>query len=118
MSPREVSATQRVPGLLERVPASGVWWIRYTDHQGKRHLEKVGRRGDAIDLLHKRKREKLLRTKLPEKLRGAALTFGELSKDALAHSREENGERSTHELSLKLAIMGKGFDDRAVEGIT
>jgi len=105
-------------GLVERVPGSGVWWIRYTDHHGKRHLEKAGRRADAIDLLHKRKREKLLRKKLPEKLRGAALTFGTLSKDALAHSREENGERSTHELSLRLAIIGESFDDRAVEGIT
>jgi integrase len=108
---------ERTPGLTERVPDSGVWWIRWTDHKGGRHLEKAGRRGDAIDLLAKRKTDTLLRRKLPEKLRGPALTFGELAKEALAHSREENGVRSTHELSLKFAIIGEEFNQRAVEGI-
>ena len=109
---------EKIPGVIERIPNSGVWWIRYTDHQGKRHLEKAGRRGDAIDLLAKRKHESLIKKKLPERLRGRTLMFSELSKDALAHSKEENGERSTHELSLKLAIVGEDFDSRAVEGIT
>jgi len=106
------------PGILERVPGSGVYWIRWTDAQGKRHMEKAGRRGDAIDLLAKRKHETLLRKKLPEKLRHKALTFKTISDDALAHSREENGERSTHELALKLAIIGEAFDSRPAEGIT
>jgi hypothetical protein len=79
--------TERIPGVLERVPGSGVWWIRYTDASGRRHLEKAGRRGDAVDLLAKRKHEVLLKKKLPEKLRGKALTFGQLAKDALAHSK-------------------------------
>lgn len=109
---------EHIPGILERIPDSGIWWIRWTDHQGRRHLEKAGRRGDAIDLLAKRKHETLLKKKLPEKLRGRTLLFSELSKDALAHSKEENGERSTHELKLKLAIIGEDFDNRAVEGIT
>jgi integrase len=108
----------KIKGLVERVPGSGVWWIRWTDHRGKRHLEKAGRRGDAITLLAKRQHEKLLRKKLPETLRGTTLTFGQIAKDALAHSREENGERSTHELALKLAIISPEFDSRAVEGIT
>jgi len=114
----EVRSTERIPGVLERVPGSGFWWIRYTDASGRRHLEKAGRRGDAVDLLAKRKHEVLLKKKLPEKLRGKALTFGQLAKDALAHSKEENGERSTHELSLKLAIISPEFDNRAADGIT
>ena len=93
---------ERIPGVLERVPDSGVWWIRWTDHQGVRHLEKAGRRGDAIDLLAKRKHEALLKKKLPEKLRGSPLLFSELSKDALAHSREENGERSTQSSTFRV----------------
>jgi integrase len=108
----------KVQGIVERIPGSGVWWIRWTDHLGKRHLEKVGRRSDAISLLAKRRHEKLLRKKLPERLQGSVVTFGELSKDALAHSREENGARSTDELVLKLAIIGQEFDDRAADGIT
>jgi integrase len=109
---------ERIPGIVERTRDSGVWWIRWTDHKGSRHLEKAGRRGDATDLLAKRKHDTLLKKKLPEKLRGSALLFSELAKDALAHSREENDERSTHELSLKLAIIGEGFDNLPVEGIT
>lgn len=113
-----IAKTEKIPGVIERIPGSGVWWIRYRDHESKRHLEKAGRRQDAIDLLAKRKHEALLKKKLPEKLRGRMLVFSELSKDAEQHSREENGERSTQELSLKLAIIGEDFDSRAVEGIS
>lgn len=115
---RIANKQEKTSGLLERISDSGIWWIRDTDHQGKRHLEKAGRHGDATDLVAKRRHETLLKRKLPEKLRGRKLTFGELAKDALAHSGEENAERSTHELSLKLAIIGEDFDTRAVEGIS
>jgi hypothetical protein len=46
------------------------------------------------------------------------ITFGQLAKDALTHSKEENSQRSTHELSLKFAIMGTEFNGRDVSGIT
>lgn len=113
-----MTTAEKLQGVFERIPGSVVWWIRYTDAAGKRHIEKGGRRGDAIDLLTKRKREKLLKKKLPEKLRGKAVTFGELASDALKHSRESNGDRSTTELDLKLKIIGEAFDNRAAEGIT
>ena len=106
-------------GIVERIPGSGVWWIRWTDHNGKRHLEKAGRRSDAVSLLSKRQHEKLLRRKLPERLQGGpTLTFGQIAQDALAHSKEQNGERSTAELKLKLDIIGPAFNDRPAEGIT
>ncbi|HWG20714.1 MAG TPA: site-specific integrase [Terracidiphilus sp.] len=108
----------RTPGVMERKPGTGIWWIRWTDADGRRHMEKVGRRSDAIDLLAKRKHEILLKRKLPEKLRGPVVSLGDLAKDALAHSREANGERSTRELELKLAIIGADFDTRHAEGIT
>jgi hypothetical protein len=44
----------KATGVFEKVPGSGVWWIRYRD-QGKLHREKVGRRQDAIDLYKLRK---------------------------------------------------------------
>jgi integrase len=108
----------RTPGVMERERGTGIWWIRWTDAEGRRHLEKIGRRSDAIDLLAKRKHEALLKRKLPEKLRGRVVSFGELAKDAMAHSREANGQRSTRELELKLAIIGADFDERPAEGIT
>ena len=49
---------------------------------GQAALEKVGRRSDAITLLAKRRHEKLLRKKLPEALRGRAVTFGDLADKA------------------------------------
>jgi integrase len=110
---------ERLKGIVERVSGSGVWWIRWTDYKGNRHIEKAGRRSDAVYLLAKRQTEKLQRRKLPERLQGGfTLTFGQLAKDALAHSREANGERSTAELALKLAIISPAFDDRPAEGIT
>ncbi len=110
---------EKTKGIIERLPGSGVWWIRWTDHEAKRHLEKAGRRGDAVTLLAKRQHNKLLRRKLPERLQGGnTLTFGQLAKDALAHSTEENGERSTKELALKLAVISPAFDDRPAEGIS
>jgi integrase len=110
---------EKTRGIVERVSGSGIWWIRWTDHEGKRHFEKAGRRSDAVTLLAKRQHEKLLRRKLPERLQGGStLTFGQLAQDALAHSTEENGERSTKELALKLAIISEAFDHRPAEGIS
>jgi integrase len=103
-------------GVFERQPGTGIWWIRYIAASGRRITEKVGRRSDAITLIGKRRAEKLARRKLPEKFR-RNITFGEVSKDALKHSREQNGERSTHELELKLTIIGKDFDHLKVEDI-
>lgn len=108
----------KVQGLVERIPGSGIWWIRWTDSSGKRHLEKVGRRSDAILLLAKRRHEKLVRKKIPEYLNGKTVTFGDLAQDALTHSRETNGKRSTAELELKLRIIGEHFNNRDAEQIT
>ena len=69
-------------------------------------------------MLSKRQHEKLLKRKLPEKLQGQVITFGTLSKDALAHSREQNDARSTHELALKLAIIGVEFNARDACSVT
>jgi integrase len=62
-----------------------------------------------------------LNRKLPEKVqdkKGKPLTFSDLSKDALVHSREANGAKSTHELELKLSILGEAFDERPAAEIT
>jgi integrase len=104
-------------GVIERVKGTGIWWIRYRDHLGKRHLEKVGRRADAITLIGKRRADAHLRKKLPEKFRGGVL-FRELIADALGHSRESNGERSTEELRLKYDRIALTFGERVASSIT
>ena len=42
--PRKVVRKER--GVFEKVPGSGIWWIRFKA-DGVEHREKVGRRGDA-----------------------------------------------------------------------
>jgi site-specific recombinase XerD len=111
-------ATQKTTGVVERVPSSGIWWIRYTDARGKRHWEKVGRRSDAITLLAKRKHEKLLRKKLPEALRGRAATFGDLADKAKLFSEESHTPQHHHQFEIKLQIIGEQFNDLPAEGIT
>jgi integrase len=108
---------EKIRGVYEKVKDSGIWWIRYTDSNGSKRREKVGRRSDAKDLLSKRKTEKLQQIKLPERS-GLSLSFSELLDDALEHSAAENGARSTHELKLKIERLRPEWGSRKVKDIT
>ena len=108
---------EKILGVYERDKGSNVWWIRWTDSNHKKHREKVGRKSDAKTLLDKRKTEKLQGIKLPE-LSGKTLLFTELLDDALEHSKAENGERSTHELKLKIERLRTDWGLKKVHDIT
>jgi hypothetical protein len=94
--------------VYERVPGSGVWWIRWTDSNGKLHREKVGRRSDAITLIAKRRTEAIQKKKLPEKFR-VKITFNSLCDDAIEHSKATNNTKVTHDLELKVAKLRPAF---------
>lgn len=104
-------------GIFERVKGSGIWWIRWTDADGRKRREKVGSRSNAEKLLVKRHMQKLERAKLPENLRAKAVTFRELCEDALAHSRAENTEKQTYELKLRINQLLPVFGSRAADSI-
>ena len=70
--PRKITA--KVTGVWEKVPGSGIWWIRYRIH-GKLKREKVGRKSDAVALYQKRKSETRAGVKLPENLRNQGVRF-------------------------------------------
>jgi hypothetical protein len=74
-------------GVFEKVPGSGIWWIRYADANGKIHREKIGNKGAAIKLYAKRKTEVLQGKKLPEQFRAKLVTFSELADDAIEWAR-------------------------------
>src|ERR1700730_4974207 len=93
--------TAPIRGIYERKPDSGVWWIRWTDSNGKLHREKAGRRSDAKTLIDKRRTETLQQKKLPEQFR-SKVTFDSLCDDALEHSRATNNAKVTHDLDLKI----------------
>ena len=98
-------STSKRRGIYERVPGSGVWWIQYTDAQGRRRREKAGLYSSAEKLLDKRHTEALQGKKLPETLRAKPVTFGELLDDALEYSKSENGTRTTTEIRIKYDIL-------------
>ncbi len=80
----------KLRGIYEKVPGSGVWWIRYADASGRIRREKVGSKAAAIALYRKRKTEVLQGRKLPERFRNRAVTFSELADDAIDYVKANN----------------------------
>ena len=100
-------------GIYEKVPGSGIWWVRYAAADGKEHRELGGKFTDARALVERRRTEKR-RGVVPE-IKGApkpklepakVMTFGDLINDTLAYSASNNDETHTHELDLKYRKMG------------
>jgi integrase len=81
---------KKIRGVFEKVPGSGIWWIQYFDAERRRRREIAGARGNAIDLVRKRKNEALAGKKLPEKLRGRVVRFEELTAAAEAYCKANN----------------------------
>jgi hypothetical protein len=104
-------------GIYEKVKGSGIWWIRWTDSEGRKRREKAGSHGVAEKLLLKRQAEKLEGVKLPDNLRAKSVTFGELCEDALKHSEAENSEKQTYELGLRIDQLRPVFGSRPADSI-
>jgi site-specific recombinase XerD len=94
--------------VYERVPDSGIWWIRWTDSSGKLHREKAGRRSDAVTLIAKRRTETIQKKKLPEQF-CVKVTFSSLCDDTIEHSKATNTSKVTHDLELKVEKLRPVF---------
>lgn len=103
-------------GVYEKVRGSDEWWIRFVDALGRYRREKAGTKGAAIKLYRKRKTEALQGKKLPETLRRATVTFGEIAKDALAYSKAN--KRSHRDDEYRMKRLTGWFGSRPVESIT
>ena len=96
----QVKATKKkeetkVRGVWERVPGSGVYWVRFRDADGKLRREKVGRKSAAIDLFRKRTEERRVGIKLPENIRAVGVKFSSLCDDILQFSEAHHrGQRN------------------------
>ena len=106
---------KKVRGIYEKVPGSGVWWIRYSDATGRIRREKAGLKQTAETLYRKRKTEVLQGKKLPE-TRRRVVSFEELAKDALAYSKAH--KRSYDDDVSRMERLKSWFGDRQAEGIT
>jgi site-specific recombinase XerD len=79
--------TNKVRGVFESPKDSGIWHISYFDALGRRHRQKVGRRGAAIEAYHNIKREiREGRFVAPEQQKDS-LTLSELAEQALAYKK-------------------------------
>src|SRR3990172_5955081 len=106
---------KKVRGIYEKVPGSGVWWVRYSDATGRIRREKAGLKQTAETLYRKRKTEVLQGKKLPEARKRMA-SFGELAKDALTYSKAYKRDHR-HDGYRMERLKGK-FADRPAENIT
>jgi integrase len=104
----------KATGVWEKVPGSGIWWIRYRV-DGKLKREKVGRKSDAIALYQQRKSEIRAGKKLPDNLRASGIKFSELAKDILSYS--EKHHRDTRNVSSRLERVLPSFGTRPAESI-
>jgi integrase len=107
--------TKKVRGIFEKIPGSGIWCVCQFDSDGRKRREKVGRKGDAIDLYRKRKMEALQGKKLPEKLRTPAVTFRQIADAALGYSRARKTSYQ-HDV-YRMAPLVARFGDYQAENI-
>jgi len=69
-------------GIWERVPGSGLWWIRYRANDQLRR-ETVGRKSDAIRLYETRKVAITAGAKLPANMRCQRVTVAQIGQNAI-----------------------------------
>jgi hypothetical protein len=78
-------------GVFEKVPGSGIWFIRFVDGKGRYRREKAGTYSFAIKLLDKRRGEAVQGKKMPETLRRKFVPFSEVARmrlSTLAHTSD------------------------------
>ncbi|MGA3316414.1 MAG: site-specific integrase [Candidatus Korobacteraceae bacterium] len=108
--------TRKTRGIFEKVPGSGVWWIRFADSTGRIRREKVGNKAAAIKLYAKRKTEVLQGVKLPENFRAKPVEMRVLIADALEHCRNNN--RGFAQDRVRLLTILREFGSRTAASIT
>jgi site-specific recombinase XerD len=115
-STQEGKEAMKQRGIFEKVPGSGIWWIRFADVTGRIRREKAGPKSAALILYRKRKTEALQRKKLPESLRSPMVSFAELAHDALAYSKAH--KRSYDDDVLRMERLLARFRERPADSIT
>jgi site-specific recombinase XerD len=103
-------------GVYEKVPGSGQWWARYADATGRIRRERAPSKAAALQIYQRRKTEVLQGRKLPESLRTRLVSFAEIARDALAHSKAH--KRSYADDVTRMEPLLARFRDRAADSIT
>lgn len=96
-------------GVFEKYP--NIWYARWVDLDGRRHVERAGPKQAAINLYRRRKDEMLQGKKFPENLR-RGVKFSDIAQDALNYVRDEGRAAG------KLAFVATWFPNRDAASIT
>lgn len=100
-------------GVFEKVPGSGVWWIRFIDAEGALRREKVGSKSAAITLYGRRKADAWQGKKLPKKLRTRLVRFSELADDYYEYAKANNAGGDVDK--YRIEKLKNAFGNRAAE---
>lgn len=105
-------------GVFEKVPGSGIYWIRFTA-EGKKHREKVGSLAAAKNRLGVRHVQASAGT-LPNspEPRPQKVAFAELVEDANKHLKSERTPAHAYDTALKFNRMLPTFGEREAASIT
>lgn len=112
--PRKPKQEKR-KGVFERVKGSNIWWIRYTNEQGKRVAAKVGTFSAAVHVYEQRTAAIRLGVLLPNSPR-RGVRFSELAADAIKFS--EKHHRASKDFKQRVNLALDEFGDRVAESIT
>ena len=102
-------------GVFEKVKNSGIWWIRYTNEQGKRVTSKVGNFSAAVRVYEQRTTAIRVGILLPNSPRRGT-KFSELVTDANKFS--EKHHRASKDFKQRADLALADFGDRVAESIT
>ena len=101
MALRKPKPDNYLRGIFEKPEGSKIFWIRYVDGSGRYRREKVGRRGDAVTLLSKRKADATMGVKMPDNLRNKGVTFAELAEAILVYAEAHHSQVKDVKIRVK-----------------
>jgi integrase len=107
---------KRPRGVFEKVPGSGVFWIRFADAAGHIRREKVGTAEEAEARLKLRREEAKLGTLPRLAWRRRPAPFRRIAEDALAYADQH--KRSASDDHIRMEKLLNWFRDRAADSIT
>ncbi|MBI2059200.1 MAG: site-specific integrase [Nitrospirae bacterium] len=104
-------------GVYEYPKASGVWWVVFYDQIGKRHREKVGPRGLAVEVYRKRKTEVREAKFFPESVgRAGTIQFRKIASAYVEYAVKNGKYMPSIERHVK--FWTKVLGDRPADTIT
>ena len=95
---------EKIRGIFERPPESGVHWISYFDTEGKRRREKAGKLTAALDMLAQRRQQIKKGEYIPPR-QMRAWTFKQLAEKAIKRKAQRLAEGTIETDTIRLGQL-------------